>query len=309
MKKMAWIKKEGVESLAGEEFRGKWAAGLVCAEEVADSDDLSQSVLGPVRHLSEIADMRWFLRARGCGGRPPVFRAAPLLCLVSLGGCLSGGYDADFRKSATRYTQDSEFQRLNPEPHRLENDRLSLRIPRLFQSTDEKGAKERSKPPFLADFPGLCIAFEAMLDAADAKLPVVLSVGVLTDGNAVLDTIKSKILGQVRKDPTFANEAWTANVQPAGVQTSWSVLKLRGPQFFEREIAGNTERKSTEGETQVWVACDPEKQVAAVLVWRVPQEVAATVALEELAELVVRTVEFKAAAEPVAPAVGQEAEK
>jgi hypothetical protein len=94
------------------------------------------------------------------------------------------------------------------------------------------------------------------------------------------------------------------DVQPtAGGPSAWSVLKLVGPQPFDRVNNGIPESNNTEGETQIWVASDPGTKVSAVLVWRVAQERAATVQLEELAGLVARTVEFRAAAEPAAAAV------
>jgi hypothetical protein len=94
------------------------------------------------------------------------------------------------------------------------------------------------------------------------------------------------------------------DVQPtAGGPSAWSVLKLVGPQPFDRVNNGIPESNNTEGETQIWVASDPGTKVSAVLVWRVAQERAATVQLEELAGLVARTIEFKAAAEPAAAAV------
>jgi hypothetical protein len=86
------------------------------------------------------------------------------------------------------------------------------------------------------------------------------------------------------------------------------VLKLGGPQPFDRVNKGVDEKNNTEGETQIWTASDPDAKVAAVLVWRVPQALAAKVRLEKLAGLVARTVEFKALAEPApaaAPAAAQ----
>jgi hypothetical protein len=81
------------------------------------------------------------------------------------------------------------------------------------------------------------------------------------------------------------------------------VLKLGGPQPFDRVNKGIDEKNNTEGETQIWTASDPDAKVAAVLVWRVPQALAAEVPLGELAGLVTRTVEFKALAEPAPAAV------
>jgi len=92
-------------------------------------------------------------------------------------------------------------------------------------------------------------------------------------------------------------------VQPTGGGTvPWWLLKLDGKQPFDRITKDATESKNTGGETQIWVASDADTKVSAVLVWRVPDELDATVPLSELAGLVARTIEFKAAAEPAAAA-------
>lgn len=229
--------------------------------------------------------------------------------LLAASGCLSGSYDEDFRSSLQRYRQDGEFQRLQPAPHVLADQRLSLRVPKLFQAEDAVGDKERSKPPFLQDFPGFRIAFESLIEAGGAQSPVVLSVGALTDKESGLEDLKKKVLNQVQKEPAFAKVGWAAaDGQPdGGGKAAWSVLKLTGQQPFDRINNGVSEKKNTEGETQIWVASDPDTKVAAVLVWRVPEELAATVPLGELAGLVARTVEFKALAEPAPAAAPQEA--
>ena len=223
--------------------------------------------------------------------------------LFAVSGCLSGSYNEDFRKSLQRYREESEFQRLHQEPKALAGNRLSLRVPKLFTDEDASGDKERSKPPFLQDFPGFCVAYQTLLDADGAKSPAVLSVGVLIDKESSLEDIKKRILNQVQNEASFAKAAWTAaEGQPAaGGSAPWSLLKLAGQQPFDRVNNGVTETKNADGETQVWVASDPDTKVSTVLVWRVPQELAATVPLGELAGLVARTVEFKAQAEP-APA-------
>lgn len=223
--------------------------------------------------------------------------------LFAASGCLSGSYNEDFRVSLERYREEGEFQRLHQEPKALAGNRLLLRVPKLFTDEDVNGNKERSKPPFLKDFPGFVVSYQSLLDADGAKSPAVLSVGVLTDKESNLEDIKKRILNQVQKEASFAKAAWTAVEGPpaAGGSAPWAVLKLSGQQPFDRVNNGVTETKNADGETQVWLASDPDTKVSAVLVWRVPQELAATVPLAELAGLVARTVEFKAPAEP-APA-------
>lgn len=225
------------------------------------------------------------------------------IALVAAAGCLSGRYDEDLRGSLQRYREDGEFQRLHREPKSLAGNRLLVRVPKLFTDEDDTGQKERSKPVFLKDFPGFCVAYQALLSADGAQLPVVLSVGAPIDKESGLEDLKKMILNQVQKEASFAKAAWSAvDGQPAaGGKSPWSVLKLAGQQPFDRVNNGVTEPKNSEGETQVWVASDPETKVAAVLVWRVPKELAATVPLDELAGLVARTVEFKAPGEPGEP--------
>ena len=225
--------------------------------------------------------------------------------LFAASGCLSGSYNEDYRQSLQRYREEAELQKLHQEPKALAGGRLRLRVPKLFKDEDPKGDKKWSKPAFLQDFPGFAIAVsESTKDVGDAQPPAVLSVGALTDKESNLEDIKNKILNQVQKEASFAKATWaTVEVEPvAGGKVPWSVLKLAGSQPFDRVNNGLPESKNTDGETQIWVASDTDTKVSAVLVWRVPQERAATVPLEKLAGLVASTVEFKAAAEPAAPA-------
>ncbi len=244
-----------------------------------------------------------------------MFRSIHLLAAVGMlaaAGCLSGSYDEGFKTSLERYRGDSEFQRLHKEPKDVADGRLTLRVP--------KRLKEEGKPPpegrlcFLKDFPGFCITYnteikktetktetketETKEEVAEAQRPAVLSVGVVLDNESAVEDVKKRILDQVRKEKDFAKESWVAAPEAATAGPAWSVLKLSGQQPFSASNAGISEIKNHEGETQIWVASDPDKKVSAVLEWRVPKELAAEVPLAELAGLVARTVEFKALAEP-----------
>lgn len=230
-----------------------------------------------------------------------MFRSIHLLAAVGMlaaAGCLSGSYDEGFKSSLERYQGDSEFQRLHKEPKDVADGRLTLRVP--------KRLKEEGKPPpegrlcFLKDFPGFCITYntEIKKGVAEAQRPAVLSVGVVLDNESTVEDVKKRILDQVRKEKDFAKESWVAAPEAATAGPAWSVLKLSGQQPFSASNAGISEIKNHEGETQIWVASDPDKKVSAVLEWRVPKELAAEVPLAELAGLVARTVEFKALAEP-----------
>ena len=236
-------------------------------------------------------------------------RSVPLAAITAIGlvvaaGCLSRSYDADFLARLKQYREEGELSRLHGEPKSLKDGRLLLRVPKLFTEEDPVGEKEQSKPPFLQAFPGFATSFGSLLEADGVKLPVVLSVGVLVDNDNTLEDIKAKILNQVQKEAAFAKETWAKSEgEPdANGQTPWSILRLVGPQSFERITAGVTETKNTDGTTEIWVASHAGAKVAAVLVWRVPQELDAAVRLPELAGLVALTVEMKVAppAEPPA---------
>ena len=224
--------------------------------------------------------------------------------LIAASGCFSGGYDADYRSSLQRYREEGEFQQLHQEPKALAGGRLRLRVPKALGIEDPVGEKNVPKPPFLKEFPEFAMALSEEPKGDAAKSQAVLFLGALTDNGSSQEEIKKKILNQVQKEASFAKAAWSAvDVQPiSGGTVPWSVLKLVGSQRFDRINNGIPESNNLDAETQIWVASDTDKKGSAVLVWRVPQERAATVPLEKLAGLVARTVEFEAAAEPAAAA-------
>jgi len=234
-----------------------------------------------------------------------MFRSIHLLAAVGIlaaAGCLSGSYDEGFKTSLERYRGDSEFQRLHKEPKDVADGRLTLRVPKRLKEEEKPDPKDRLC--FLKDFPGFCITYKTEIkkDVAEAQRAVVLSVGVVLDKESAVEDVKKRILDQVRKEKTFAKESWAAAPEAANAGPAWSVLTLSGQQPFSESVASVPAIKNSEGETQIWVASDPDKKVAAVLEWRVPKELAAEVPLAELAGLVARTVEFKALAEPAKPA-------
>jgi len=224
--------------------------------------------------------------------------------LLAASGCYSGSYDEAYSKSLVRYRQESEFQRLHEEPKKLPGGRLLLRVPKLFDKEDSDGKEEWSKPPILGNFPGTRVGYRWLRDLNNEKLPATLTVWAVTDDELSLDGINTLIRDAVRKEPAFTTVEWQqVETQANGDgKPAWGMLKLEGQQPFERIIANNPEEKSSEGETQIWVSSNPESKVSAVLVWRIPQELAADVLLNELAPLVARTVELLPEAKP-APAL------
>lgn len=228
-------------------------------------------------------------------------RAVMLLALIVAPGCLSGSYNEAHTKSVARYREAGDFQRLHREPKPLAGGRLSVRVPKLFtkENTD--------KPPLLEDLPGFCCTLQELIDTGNGgeKMPVNLTIWAPVDDAAGLEDVKKRISDTIKaqKDPAFADASWGNVDVPQARPSAWAVMSLQGQQPFERLAAGEQgvrETKSTEGTTKIWVAADPERKVCTVLMWRVPQEAVATVPLEVLAPLVVRTVEMKTVEPPAA---------
>jgi len=236
-------------------------------------------------------------------------------CLAAIGllaasGCFAGSYEKAYSESVTRYRQESEFQRLHKEPKKFRGGRLLLRVPKLLDQEDSDGKEDWSKPPILReDFPGTRIGYRWLRDLNNEKLPATLTVWAVTNEELSLDGIKTLIRDAVRQEPAFSTVDWQqVDAQTDGdAKPVWSMLKLEGQQPFDREIAKVMETKNTDGETQIWVSSTPESKVSAVLVWRIPQELATEVLLNELAPLVSRTVELMPEAKPAPAAAAPEA--
>jgi hypothetical protein len=228
-----------------------------------------------------------------------------LLALVLIGGagCLSGEYDKDFVASLERHRQEAAFQKLVPAAQQLNKGRLLIRPPRVLKDQDDAGTQVWAKPPFLGDFAGFAMAYALPLEQ-EPKVHATLSVGVPTDKESGLEDLKGTILKQVQAVPAFAKAkpAWTTAEGLPGGGPQWSVLTLSGPQPFTHLKDDKPATTDLDGETQIWLASDAATKTAAVLVWRVPQAAAGSLAVAELAPLVARKVEFRAGAEPAADA-------
>jgi hypothetical protein len=230
-------------------------------------------------------------------------RVVMLSCLLALAGCLAGSYNDAHSKSLTRYREAVELQRLHREPKVLAGGRLRVQVPKLFT------AEIADKPPLLDDLPGFCVTLQELLAAGGGgeKMPVTLSVWAPADEAGGLEDVKKRISDKIKalKDPAFTAAAWGTVDIPQAKPSSWAVMTAQGQQPFERLAAGEKgvrETKSTEGTTKVWLGADPDSKVCTVLMWRVPQELAAAVSLDDLAALVARTVRMSPAEQPAAPA-------
>lgn len=229
--------------------------------------------------------------------------ALTLIGLLAVPGCLSGSYDEAHGKSLSRYREAGDFQKLHREPKSLADGRLVVRVPKLFTK------EVAEQPPLLGDLAGFCVTLQELLDAGGngEKMPAALSIWAPLDDASGLDDVKKRITDAVKahKDPAFGVAAWSTVDMPQGGPSSWAVMTVEGQQPFDRFAAGDKglrETKSTDGTTKIWVAADPAGRVCAVLMWRVPKELAASCPLDDLAPLVARTVSMKPAAPQAAPA-------
>jgi hypothetical protein len=223
------------------------------------------------------------------------------LGLIVTAGCLSGEYDKDFAASLERHRQEAAFQKLVPAAQEIAGGRLMIRPPRALKEQDDACAQPWAKPPFLATLPGFAVAY-GLAVAEDPKVHATLTVAVPTDKDSGLEDLKKSILQQVQAAPAFAKAkpAWASAEGLPGGGPQWSLLSLPGPQPFLHVKEDKPATTTLEGETQIWLAADTATKTAAILVWRVPQAAAGSVSLNELAPLVARKVEFRAAAEPAA---------
>lgn len=278
------------------------------------------------KRLAKWANFRW--RFRSC--RPyRSHRQGPGLLAFTAAVLLFAGchdYEREFTERIEAFRQDAEFAPLFASAVSLDGGRLSLRTPKLLGSTplredspdpELKQAAtsggpprpidpRRIKPPFLQNFPGFIEAYEALIPVAgqpNRKMFAVLSLGVVPLKGQDAE-VAGTILEQVRGIPAFANADWTVEEVSApaeGGPTRWQVLDLTGEQLFDLVEGAASEFKPMPGRCLVWLSDEPGQPAAAVLAWRIPDELAGQVKLDQLAPLVARTVrltEVAVAAEP-----------
>ena len=217
-----------------------------------------------------------------------------LVAMVGLGicGCSSGAYDAAYMKRVAAHRVAGEFKPLRPAATALAEGRAELRLPAmLVNQLDGNETPARAVPPFIREFPGFAAAYEAQVETADGRLPIVLTVGVVPA--AERRDAAEAILRQVRQDEDFKQAAWSKGRELADESAAirkWDVLELKGPQPFQVTKADITDEKRLPGTTAVWMAADPGQKACVILAWRVPDDVAQSLPLPAIAELTARTV-------------------
>jgi HD-GYP domain-containing protein (c-di-GMP phosphodiesterase class II) len=130
----------------------------------------------------------------------------------------------------------------------------------------------------------------------------VLTVWAPTDKESGLEDLKKSIQQKLQAVPAFAKAkpTWAAAQGLPDGGLEWSVLAFAGKQPFVQVKEDKPVTADLEGETEIWLASDAAMRIAAVLAWRVPETAKASVPVAELAPLVARKVELRAAAEPAA---------
>ncbi len=249
---------------------------------------------------------------RSVGGNGLSWAGLLSLSLLSLllGGCFSRGYETGYSAAVEKYRTASEYARLQPQPVALAGDRVKLRYPRFFTTQIDPGKDdgETAIPSFLRDVPGVKVAvkvaYETLIDMNGAKIPVVLTLGVVDASEKSREEIEADILEQVRKEESFGAAQWTKTREETdftGAVKRWDVLELKGPQKFLCEVAGKREPKGDiPAVCEIWVSAEPRQDVCTILVWRVPDQAADTFPLAELAPLTARTLVVEAPQEAAA---------
>ena len=232
-----------------------------------------------------------------------VHRPLTIVFLASLAGCSVGRYDEDYAVSLAAYRDAAVFAPLAVLPYESAGGRVQMRLPKQFGGMQQDdGAAQRAKPPFLKDFPGYDQAREVRLNAGNAVLSAVVTVGTVAAGQRPYGEVEREILEQVRGDDEFRKVDWqrgqkVANV--AGGPAVWDVLALKGKQEFKSDTAGSVEFKKWDGACEIWVSADPKQEFCVVIAVRVPDDVAGVLEAPpaKLAELIARTVTITAAVE------------
>lgn len=246
-------------------------------------------------------------------GRTLVLLAATA---TSFAGCSSSAYDKDLAERVAAYRTAAEFSPLNADPAPLAGGRVLIRVPRLFREEIEKPEQpdqipverkpqiDRATPPFVRDFPGFARAYEVQLDVPGAKMPAVLTVGVVPSAERSREDVEGRLLEQVREVKAFAGASWQKGreiTDVKGATRKWDVLTLKGPQAFDRIAANKVQSKSEVGTCEIWVSADAGQEFCTVLCWRFPDQCAPAVKLDELAPLVARAVQIAPAQPPATP--------
>lgn len=239
------------------------------------------------------------------------FIALFLLAAAAAAGCSTVAYDEAYKKSVAGALTRSEFAKLQPDGTNLPGERFLIQPPKILPDVlHDKAADPRAKkradgeevvvdarrlyPPFLERYPGFFAAWEGAFEVGNAKLPATLSVGAVPVAELSEPQIAAKVVEQLKRVEAFEKAAfkWESRevVDKNGQQRVWRVMRMHGPQPIDRWVADVEEYKPVDATCEIWLSADRDQPVCTVLTWRVPDEIAEKVKLDELAPLVARSV-------------------
>lgn len=249
----------------------------------------------------------------------PIATVATLLLFIT--GCGTAAYEERLMATQKRLAQTAKFLVLYDMPVPIADDRVFVRIPKIFTQTPISDANaidtmtskpytpDRLNPPFLKDgIPGLRVTYEqTMRDVESHQMPVYLYLAATTaaetakTGKPLTETLREQIAGAFPKETVQWDllEADTPELDKP--KNPWKVLRVAGEQDFKLDVAP----LMMPGKFRLYLY---EAQGYQVLVgWRAPDTTSSLVNIDELGPLVAGTIEVKGPpppppAAPAAPA-------
>lgn len=251
-----------------------------------------------------------------------VLAVLAVMWLVTLAGCSTRQYDADYDKAVAEYLEDAPFAVLQGQASASEfaDGRVVARMPEGFAAVTPPPVVEgqpavrldasRLRPAFLETLPGHGGTSELVASTVEAvQMPISVAVWALTASGGSREALEKSLLDRARADESFGpwQEGWAWRDQPVQVlprhraangdagPEAWRVLSLEGGQPFETVGFGNREIKRVEAACELWLSAEPVDGIRTLMVWRVPKPVAGTLpmAVGQLAEAVARTVAIR----------------
>lgn len=218
-----------------------------------------------------------------------------LMGLVGCLGCGTGGYEKLLRNNTAAISRRAQFNQLYA-AQQIEGTTLLIRFPQVFKrsytaasadpDTGQPLDPRRLQAPFLL-LPGFKLCWEAFAGPDNARLPYYCYLAAPTAaeipaGTTLAETLRSQLASK------FPGAAWeeVSCLSPTGAAIPWRRLTVSGAQDF---YTGGGQYASLPGRFQLYLY---EAQGLYILVgWRVPDSIALTANLDQLAELTAGTLE------------------
>lgn len=236
----------------------------------------------------------------------PQFFARPLslplgiLTPIVLSGCGAGSYEErmaearDQRQSSQ--SQQARFDDRLHGPTVMESTGARIRVPKVFEASYSIDSQHpgdggrvdpgRVKPPFLQDFPGFFICYEAFGPADGTNLAYYCYLGSMPAG----DDVEGKILAQLQAAFPSARPSFSEiEVQsPQNNAVSWQHVNVTANQPFAEQGSSQSFARTVEGTFDLYI--HEADGIVVIVAWRAPREVAEQISLDELMQLTAGTV-------------------